>query len=64
MGESAPENTDDYEACGITPPSLGSDLLGMVGLRKKFMKIEVTLPRGAYLLFIDRIDGESYQGDK
>ncbi len=30
----------------------------------KKVKIEGTLPRGAYLLFIEKIDGKKYQGDQ
>ena len=30
----------------------------------KKVKIEGTLPRGAYLLSIDKINGKKYQGDK
>jgi hypothetical protein len=30
----------------------------------KTVKIEGTLPRGAYLLSIEKIDGKKYQGDK
>ena len=29
----------------------------------KKVKIEGTLPRGAYFLFIEKIDGKKYQGD-
>jgi hypothetical protein len=30
----------------------------------KKVNIEGTLPRGAFLLFIEKVDGKNYQGDK
>jgi hypothetical protein len=39
-------------------------LLGALAQQGKTVKIEGNLPRGAYLLFIEKIDGQAYQGDK
>ena len=38
-------------------------VLGALAKEGKKVKIEGTLPRGAYLLSIDKIDGKKYQGD-
>ena len=39
-------------------------VLGALAKEGKTVKIEGTLPRGAYLLSIEKIDGKKYQGDK
>jgi hypothetical protein len=39
-------------------------VLGALAEAGKTVKIEGTLPRGAYFLSIDKIDGKKYQGDK
>jgi hypothetical protein len=39
-------------------------VLGALAKEGKTVKIEGTLPRGAYLLSIDKINGDKYQGDK
>jgi hypothetical protein len=39
-------------------------VLGALAKAGKTVNIEGTLPRGAYLLSIDKINGKKYQGDK
>ena len=39
-------------------------VLAALAKEGKKVNIEGTLPRGAYLLFIEKIDGKKYQGDK
>ena len=39
-------------------------VLGALAKEGKMVKIEGTLPRDAYLLSIEKIDGKKYQGDK
>jgi hypothetical protein len=39
-------------------------VLAALAKERKTVTIEGTLPKGAYLLFIDKIDGQKYQGDK
>jgi hypothetical protein len=39
-------------------------VLGALAQEGKTVKIEGTLPRGAYLLDIEKINGKKYQGDK
>ena len=39
-------------------------VLGALAKAGKTVKIEGTLPQGAYLLFIEKIDGKKYQGNK
>jgi len=39
-------------------------VLGALAKEGKTVNIEGTLPRGAYLLSIEKIDGKKYQGDK
>jgi hypothetical protein len=38
-------------------------VLGALAKEGKKVEIEGTLPRGAYFLFIEKIDGKKYQGD-
>jgi hypothetical protein len=39
-------------------------ILGDLVKKDKLVKIEGRLPRGAYLLFIEKIDGKNYSGGK
>jgi hypothetical protein len=41
-----------------------SKVLGALAKEGKTVKIDGTLPRGAYLLSIEKIDDKKYQGDK
>ena len=41
-----------------------ANVLEALAKEGKKLKIEGTLPRGAYFLFIEMIDGKKYQGDK
>jgi hypothetical protein len=39
-------------------------ILGELAKQGKVVKVEGRLPRGAYFLFIEKIDGKEYQGGK
>ncbi len=40
------------------------EILGELAKQGKVMKIEGSLPQGAYFLFIEKIDGKDYTGGK